>query len=137
MILEIVAIQLLFAAFGAVLLAIFRHKLLDMMAEAIELRFVEWFSSEENQKSVAANVQNLVVEPLKMAALGQLGGISKGIHAQLRAAENNLVAEGIDAAIGIPGIGEYAAGYLKKYPYLKAMIPVLMAQKQQKSGGLP
>lgn len=129
-------IILLFAALQLVSVLILfkiRYKIYEDLAVAIKSDLLAWFSTPENQEAIAKNVQNLIVEPLKMATLGQLGGITKGISHQLKGMENDLIADGIDAATGFP-IGAMATKYLEKYPVLKMFLPMLLKQGQKGQG---
>lgn len=95
---------------------------------------------EENMKALSENIGILVLDPLKQKIFGALGGFGKGISGDMKRAENDLISAGIDQVAGLEGIGDMAMEYLKKYPSLRAILPVLMAQMgkgQGQKSGLP
>jgi len=137
MIFEIVAVQLLFMGLGAVLFAIFRNKIRVWIAEGIEEQLISWFSQPDNQKAVAENIQNMVLIPLKNAFIGQVGGLTKGVKAQLKGLENDMIGATIDQMVGLP-VGDIALKYLDEYPILRSLIPKMLEGHGQKAeGGLP
>jgi hypothetical protein len=138
---QILAYFVLSYALGLLGIWIMRKKITVWIAQSTWEYIINELKSETNQQAIALNVSKMILEPLKMATIGQLGGLGKGINAQLRQAESELIAGGIDQASGISGIGEIAMGYLKKYPALRAALPILMQQLAkggpQNQGGLP
>lgn len=70
--------------------------------------------------------------PMVKRATSIMAGKS-AVSRQLKSAEREILAEGIDMATGIPGVGGMAAKYLQKYPALKMLLPMLLQGK----GGSP
>ena len=99
------------------------------VAEAIN----QYINDPAVQEQLGA-VTTKFAESLKMSMLGSLGGKNSGLSRQLRAAENEILAEGINVATGFP-IGDIAAGYLQKYPGLKLLLPLILNSKVASLGG--
>jgi len=135
-----VAIILLFNAIGCFLAWKLRHRLYSEISEAIKNDIVNWLNEPENQQAIQSYVDALgsnLLEKLKMAIIGQKGGITKGINHQLRSLEKEIIAQGLDAAAGFPGVGQIAVEYLDKYPVLKAMLPYIVQQIGSANPGGP
>jgi len=116
-----------------VLFVKYREKIFDLIGEAVESRLISWFSEEENQKAIMANVQNMVVSPtlesLKMALIGSKGGTQKGLNYALK----DLAKEAIDSGAGMPGLGDLALG--ASIPReLKPFIPLILNQFMKAQG---
>ena len=98
--------------------------------EEVKLGLQELLNDEEVQKQIA-QASDIFVEKLKMTLLGSLGGVASGVSRQLKGAEREVLAEGINQLTGIP-IGDIASKYLQKYPALQMFLPMLM-KNQKKS----
>jgi len=70
-------------------------------------------------------------KPIVSRVMGILGSKS-GISRQLKAAETDIIAAGIDQVTGF-GVGAEAAKYLQRYPALKAFLPMVLSQMKQGS----
>lgn len=68
-----------------------------------------------------------------MSIIGSQGGIAKGINYQLKGAEQEVLAEGINQVTGLP-VGDIAAKYLQKYPALRMLLPLLLQGKSLNPG---
>jgi len=121
-----VGILMLFNAIGLVTLYYFRQKLLDIIAQNTWDYMMHQLSLEENQKAIAENVNNFVLEPLKMAAIGQLGGLKKGMNYAIK----DMIKEGIDVAGGVPGLGDIALDQIPKE--YRPLIPLVLSAMQKR-----
>ena len=83
-------------------------------------------NDEEVQKQIAL-ASDVFVEKLKMTVLGSIGGAASGVSRQLKGAEREILADGINQLTGIP-VGDIAAKYLQKYPALQMFLPMLLNQ---------
>jgi len=101
------------------------------IGEEVKLGLQELLNDEEVQKQIA-QASEIFVEKLKMTILGSIGGVASGVSRQLKGAEREVLAEGINQLTGIP-VGDIAAKYLQKYPALQMLLPMLMKQGQKKS----
>jgi hypothetical protein len=127
---ETVGFLLLLNGLGAVFLAIFRKKMLALLGNAVLDSVISWALAEKNEDRdllVNAVTENAVTK-VKMALLGQKGGLAKGINVQMKGLETDLIKEGLDGALGFSGISELAMPYLEKYPILKTFLPMVMGQ---------
>ena len=138
--LELIVYFVLSYALGVLGIWFLRHKITMWIAENTWNYIVEELKSPENQKALQENIAAMVLEPLRQRLWGTLGGVAKGVSNQMRGIENEVVAQGIDAATGMP-VGELALGLIQKYPVLKQVLPILLAQMGKKQGqtgaGLP
>lgn len=73
---------------------------------------------------------NEFVGAIRVNILSGIGGIQSGVSRQMKGLEKELIAEGIDKAVGLP-VGGIAMKYMDKYPFLKSLIPLVG------SGGQP
>jgi len=121
-----IGILMLFNAIGLVTLYYFRQKLLDIIAQNTWDYMMHQLSLEENQKAIAENVNNFVLEPLKMAAIGQLGGLKKGMNYAIK----DMIKEGIDVAGGVPGLGDIALDQIPKE--YRPLIPLVLSAMQKR-----
>lgn len=126
---ETLAVVCLLQAISLVSAWFFRERIADFFAETMQKRLVSWFSEPENQKSLAANAQNLIaipmVESLKLAFFGQKGGLQKGINSLVRNAGEEGITAITDATMG-PMIGPMVNKALEQYPDLKAALPFIL-----------
>ena len=129
-----IGISWLFTAIGSIIALLYWFKFRDFVENFDQMLFERintWLSTPENQENLQKNVEALVVQPLKMAAIGQLGGITKGVSHQMKGLEADLLADGIGAATGNPMVGAAAAKYLQKYPVLQMFLPMILNQGNQ------
>lgn len=118
----------------------FRERIIRSVANVIEQDLVDWINADETQE-MFGEAMDTVADKVMVRFKGMLGGLSSGVSRQLKAVENEVIADGIDVATGIPGSGNLAAKYLKKYPVLQMMLPYMLKQvpnqaSRQKSGEL-
>jgi len=90
-------------------------------------------NDEEVQKQIAL-ASDVFVEKLKMTVLGSIGGAASGVSRQLKGAEKEILAEGINQITGIP-VGDIAAKYLQKYPALQMFLPMVLNQAKKMGVG--
>jgi len=90
-------------------------------------------NDEEVQKQIAL-ASDVFVEKLKMTVLGSIGGAASGVSRQLKGAEREILADGINQLTGIP-VGDIAAKYLQKYPALQMFLPMLLNQGKKMGMG--
>jgi len=129
-ILTVVAAILIQALVG-LMLYLKREAIYDELSNYIKADIVDWLSLPENQEAIN-KFMDAMADNVMVRFKGMLGGLSSGVSRQLKAAERDLTAAGIDIASGIPGSGALALKYLDKYPVLQMVLPLLI--KQMSSG---
>jgi len=131
----LIAIIMLFQAMGLVFLYLLRHKIYNEIATYLKADIVNWIAEPENQKALGEwfnSWSDAIVQKVKMAAIGQLGGITKGISHQLKNLEKDLIVEGITQANpNMAMVAPIAVKYLDKYPILKVLLPALLQSQSQ------
>jgi hypothetical protein len=103
----------------------------DMITDFID-RGKAFYAAEK--ADIAQSIPQMVgslLSPVsgKMSDLGQMSGLSR----QLKGLEKELIADGVDSAIGVPGLGGMAAKYIQKYPILMQILPNLIQQFTNKA----
>lgn len=91
--------------------------------EGFVAKAYDFYAAEK--KDIFTNGPKMIVDMFQKPILSQMGKAS-GVSRTLKGAENFLIEQGIGAATGNPAIGQMASGLLKKYPTLKAFLPMLM-----------
>jgi len=131
----LIAIIILFQAMGLVFLFLLRRKIYQGISEAVKDEIITWLSTKENQEAIGTwfnQMSDMIVQKVKMAAIGQLGGITKGVSHQLKNLEKDLIAEGIvQANPQMSMVAPIVVKYLDKYPILKVLLPALLQSQGQ------
>jgi len=93
--------------------------------------------NDEEVQAQLGKVGDIFVEKIKMGVLGSMGGVVSGLSRQLKGAEREIIASGVEMATGLP-LGDLAAEMLRKYPALKMLVPILLKGREDAvKGGLP
>ena len=128
------ALFALFSACMGVFLYLNRKKLFRYIAESTYDYIVEEISSPANQERLKTYMESIsqnVVQSVKMALLGQKGGIAKGVSHQMKGLEKDLLSKIVQNQIGIDD-GGIVAEYMQKYPILKTIIPYFLKGQQKR-----
>jgi len=126
-----IIVAVLIQGLAAYILYMKREAIYDELSNYIKADIVDWLSLPENQEAIS-KFMDAMADNVMVRFKGMLGGLSSGVSRQLKAAERDLTAAGIDIASGIPGSGALALKYLDKYPVLQMVLPLLI--KQMSSG---
>lgn len=121
-----------FIAAGTVIIAFFligRRFFKPILSPQTVAEAINQYINDPGVQEQLGAVTAKFAESLKMSMLGSLGGKNSGLSRQLRAAEDEVIAEGVNQLTGVP-IGDVAAGYLRKYPGLKLLLPLLLRGNQ-------
>lgn len=130
-----IGILLLIQGMSALMLYIYREKLAFWLSDTMYETIVQRLSQPDNQEALAKNVQNLILEPLKMASIGQLGGLTKGLNYAVK----DMAKEGIDLATGITGAGDIAMDVIPRQyrPYMPFILKFLETRGMKGFAGNP
>lgn len=86
---------------------------------------------------VAPTIQEAISNGLSQGLKSVAGSVlarNSAVSRQLKAAEREVISQGISQATGLP-IGDMAAKYLQKYPALQMVLPMLLQPGQKSQRG--
>jgi len=131
-----IIIAVLIQGLAAYILYMKREAIYSEVVDYLKADIVEWLSTPENQQALS-QFMDAMADNVMVRFKGMLGGLSSGISRQLKAADKELTAIGIDMASGIPGAGALALKYLDKYPALQLVLPLLIKQVSSSQSSVP